>query len=96
VSLNAKRILSTVLGLVLSGMGGFFLFLEMNSPPAHSTHIYVFSGFIAVGCFIIAPGVIGSALQRVVGLIPSVTIATGGRRASDPPIRPPAKDVGEN
>jgi ABC-type uncharacterized transport system permease subunit len=90
---DARKIVTMAFGLALAGLGGFFLWLEMRSPPAHSTHIYVFSGFIAVGCLIVAPSTFFGALQKAVGLIPSVTIS-GGRRANDPPTRPP--DSGEN
>jgi hypothetical protein len=59
----------------------------MSSPPAHSTHVFTFTGFIAVGMLVVAPGVIGSAIKQALGYLPSVTLS-GGRRESDPKIRP--------
>ena len=71
---EARKILTTILGLVLSLAGGFFLYLEMSGADRHPTHVYVFSGFIAVGMFIVAPSVIGGALSKAFSYLPQIKV----------------------
>lgn len=56
---------SVLVGLGLAATGGYFLKLEMAGATVHSMHVYVFAGMIGVGCLLIVPGPIVSALTQL-------------------------------
>lgn len=72
---TGKQIAVAILGVVIAGAGGFFLWRYMQPPTVIDRHIvYAFSAWIAVGCVLIAPSPIMSALKQLVALLPSVRI----------------------
>jgi hypothetical protein len=66
---------------------GYFLFLEMQGKSPHTTHVLAFMGWIAFGLAIVTPSIFFGNVKAILALVPSVSIS-GGRRATDPPIRP--------
>jgi hypothetical protein len=71
---DARKIIKLAFGLLIALSGGFFLWLEMKdgAASAHTGHVYAFAAWIAIGCIIIAPSVIGSAIKTLLGFLPSV------------------------
>lgn len=72
---DAKKIAVALLGVAIAGAGGFFLWRYMQPPTVIDRHVvYAFSAWIAVGCVLIAPGPIMSALKQLIALLPSIKI----------------------
>lgn len=87
-----KRI-GLLLGVGLLLFGGFLLWTEMQKPAAHSPHVYLFAGMMALGTLLIAPAAIGQGLTIVVNAAATLLpVWPGGRRSYDPPAptTPPA------
>lgn len=67
--IDMQRVLSrievVIVGAALAVAGGYFLKLEMGSPPVHAVHVYIFAGMIGLGCLVIIPAPIVSALQQL-------------------------------
>jgi hypothetical protein len=81
---SASRML---FGALNAGAASYFLFLEMQGGNAHTTHVLIFTGWIAFGLAIVTPSIFFGNVKAILALVPSVSIS-GGRRATDPPIRP--------
>jgi hypothetical protein len=59
-------------GLVFMATGIFFLVREIQTPPTHNTHIYIFAGFIGFGGLLIVPGPFVDALKAVSPFLPKL------------------------
>jgi hypothetical protein len=81
---SASRMLFGALNALAAG---YFLFLEMQGKSPHTTHVLAFMGWIAFGLAIVTPSIFFGNVKAILALVPSVSIS-GGRRATDPPIRP--------
>jgi len=74
---------AVLVGLMLGGAGGFFLYLEMKTPPSHAMHVYIFAGMMAFGALLIVPGPFVSALKSIAPYLPKFG------PAGPPPTNPP-------
>lgn len=76
-----------IIGLALLLGGGFFLYLEMQSPPTHNAHVFTFAGIALLGALIIRPDPIFAVVKQVVVIVTPFIPVIGGRRAGDPPAK---------
>ena len=67
---TAMEIISGGVGLLLGVAGGFFLWLEMKSPPTHTMHVYVFVGLMVLGALMIAPAAIVNGIRGIAPYVP--------------------------
>jgi hypothetical protein len=74
-------------GMLNAVVAGYFLFLEMQGKSPRTAHVFTFVGWIAFGWAIVTPSIFFGNVKAILALVPSVSIS-GGRRATDPPIRP--------
>jgi hypothetical protein len=74
-------------GALNAGAGAYFLWLEMQGKSPHTAHVFTFVGWIAFGWAIVTPSLFFGNIKQILGLLPSVSIS-GGRRSTDPPVRP--------
>jgi hypothetical protein len=81
---SASRMLFGMLNAVTAG---YFLFLEMQGGSAHTTHVLIFTGWIAFGLAIVTPSIFFNNVKAIIALAPSISVS-GGRRSSDPKDRP--------
>lgn len=75
-STDARKILVLLFGLAVTGSGGFFLWAVMQSQPVDRHLVYLGAGWIAVGCLIVAPKVLFSALKQLASLLPTIKIGS--------------------
>ncbi len=64
-----QRVLQMVLGLVLLLGGGFFLWVEMRTPPTHNQHIYLFAGAAAFGAILMDPKDLLAVAKQVIATV---------------------------
>lgn len=77
-------ILTLVVGVALMAFGGWFLWQEMQHPPSHSTHIYLFSAIAILGALVIRPDPIFGAVTKVFVILGDTNLPlVGGRRKTD-------------
>ena len=74
-------------GALNAGAGAYFLWLEMQGKSPRTAHVMTFVGWIAFGWAIVTPSIFFGNIKQILGLLPSVSIS-GGRRSTDPPVRP--------
>ena len=81
-----------LVGLLLIGLGAWFLNVEMREPEPHTNHVYTFTGIMVLGAGMIAPAFMLSVLRLVTDKLP-----TWGTRKGDLPIEaaPPGTIPGE-
>ncbi len=82
---RAQSWLNGLIGLALFAGGGWFLFLEMKSPPTHTTHIVLFSSIAFIGALSIRPDPILMVIKQLVVIAGPYIPVIGGRRSGDPP-----------
>lgn len=83
-----KNVLTGLIGFALFLGGGYFLYLEMSSPPAHNAHVFTFAGIALFGALIIRPDPIFAVVKQVFVIVGPYIPVIGGRRAGDPPATP--------
>jgi hypothetical protein len=75
------------IGVAIAGFFGWLLYLEVKTPPTHTTHIAIFASFILLG-LLVAFGrfFLFPVIQQVIVIAQGTEIPwIGGRRKSDPP-----------
>jgi len=80
-----STILTAIVGLSLFAFGAWFDYLEMKTPPAHTTHIVLFTAIAFVGALVIRPDPIFAVIKQVIIIAGPYIPMIGGRRAGDPP-----------
>lgn len=72
---TAKQIATTILGIVIAGGSGFFLWIAMHEQPTINVHlVYPLMGGVFLGAVLIAPKVMIDAAKQLLALLPSVKI----------------------
>jgi hypothetical protein len=61
------------------------LYLEMRSPPTHTTHVALFSAIAFVGVLVIRPDPLFTVIRQVFVIAGPYIPVIGGRRKDDPP-----------
>lgn len=79
------QILNAVIGLILLAFGGYFLYQEMQHPPTHTAHVFLFAGIAILGALVIRPDPLFAVIRQVFVLAGPYIPVIGGRRAGDPP-----------
>ena len=85
---TAAEIIAGIVGCALGVAGGVFLWLEMKSPPTHTSHVYTFVGMMVLGALIIAPAAIANAVKGIapyVPFLPKPGSSPGSSGAPTPP-----------
>jgi len=68
---------AVLVGMSLVGIGAYFLRAEMTTPPTHSGHVYLFSGFIGFGALLIVPGPFARAIKTIAPYLPKIGNSAG-------------------
>lgn len=75
---TARQVATTILGLVIAGGSGFFLWIAMHQKPTIDVHlVYPLMGGVFFGAILIAPRVMIDAAKQLLALLPSVKIGGG-------------------
>lgn len=83
-----SQILTAIIGLALFAFGAWFDYLEMKSPPVHTSHIVLFAAIAFIGALSIRPDPIITVIKQLVVIAAPYVPMIGGRRANDPPAPP--------
>lgn len=86
-----KSVSTLFVGLILVAFGGTFLWREMKTPPSHTIHLAIFSGFVLLGAMVIQPDPVMNGLKRLASIaspyIPG-TQARAARLSGTTPVQP--------
>jgi hypothetical protein len=82
------QILNAIIGLILMAFGGYFLWMEMKTPPTHSAHVYFFAAIAILGALVIRPDPLFAVIKQVFIIAGPYIPVIGGRRIGDPPAPP--------
>ena len=76
----AGLIANVLLGVALLVTGVWLVVYELQHPPSHTQHVYLFVGLAVLGALLVRPDAIAGALRNLTSAVAQFVPGTAARR----------------